>query len=192
MKRAVWLWSHALMGGTRRAPRCRGGGPVFPYPSIGVSGFAPVWALSIFSSSCVVVRAWCLESAALLLAAVLGERARRVRRAVRRACACCCPVAVAIAAAACALRLSWCAACVQCEVRAWRLRARARWVQRRGGSACPCCERGVALLREWRACGPHCACAQDAVDVAAGRRGRGRGQVPRCDGRMLTALPAPV
>ena len=31
-------------------------------PPIGVSGFVSVWALSIFSSSCVVVRAWCLES----------------------------------------------------------------------------------------------------------------------------------
>ena len=29
-------------------------------PSIGVFGFVPVWARSIFSSSCVVVRAWCL------------------------------------------------------------------------------------------------------------------------------------
>ena len=30
-------------------------------PSIGVSGFVPLWARSIFSWSCVVVRAWCLE-----------------------------------------------------------------------------------------------------------------------------------
>ena len=31
-------------------------------PSIGVFGLVPVWARSIFSSSCVVVRAWCLVS----------------------------------------------------------------------------------------------------------------------------------
>ena len=51
-------------------------------PSIGVFGFAPVWARSIFSSSRVVVRAWCLmpqSSAALLPVAVLCERARGVR-----------------------------------------------------------------------------------------------------------------
>ena len=40
------------------------------------------------------------SSAALLPAAVLGERARCVRRAVRRACACCCPV-VAVLGFAC-------------------------------------------------------------------------------------------
>ena len=61
-----------------------------------------------FSSSCVVVRVWCLESAALLQVAVLGERARCVRRAVRRACTCCCPVAAAATAAARALGLSRC------------------------------------------------------------------------------------
>ena len=66
-----------------------GATPQFPRaPSIGVFGFVPVWARSIFSSSFVVVRAWCLESAAPLLAAALGERARRVRLAVRRVCAC--------------------------------------------------------------------------------------------------------
>ena len=59
-----------------------------------------------------------LGPASLQLAAVLGERARCVRLAVRRACACCCPVGAAVAAAACALRLSRCRACVLCEVRA--------------------------------------------------------------------------
>ena len=55
------------MGGGRRAP-ARATGPVAGVaaqfslaPSIGVSGFVPLRARSIFSSSCVVVRAWCLE-----------------------------------------------------------------------------------------------------------------------------------
>ena len=120
------------MGGGRRTPRFRADAQFCRTPSIGVSGFVPVWARSIFSSSCVVVRAWCLESAALLLAAAPGERARRVRLAVRRACACCCPVAAADAAATRTLRLSRCQARVLCVVRAWRSRERARWVQRRG------------------------------------------------------------
>ena len=114
-----------------------------------------VWALSIFSSSCVVVCAWCLESAALLLATVLGERARRVRLAVRRACACCCPVAAAVAAAARALGLSRCQACVrgaQC-VRGGCVRAHAG-CKEGGRSACNSCRQGVALRRERRACGP--------------------------------------
>ena len=60
----------------------------FPHaPSIGVFGFVPVWARSIFSSSCVVVRAWCLwvwwPGACGVLAA--GARARRA------ACAGCVP-----------------------------------------------------------------------------------------------------
>ena len=57
-------------------------------PSIGVFGFVPVWARSIFSSSRVVVRAWCLmprSSAALLPLAALCERARCARRAGWRA-----------------------------------------------------------------------------------------------------------
>ena len=86
---------------------------------IGVSGFVPVWARIIFSSSCVVGRAWCLASAALLLAAAWGGRARCARLAVRRACACCCPAAAADAAAVRAPRLSRCqragpAQCWQC------------------------------------------------------------------------------
>ena len=68
-------------------------------PSIGVSGFVPVWARSIFSSSsCAVVRAWCLEFGG----AAAGGGAMRARavRAARRAacsrvvlpcgCGCCC------------------------------------------------------------------------------------------------------
>ena len=53
-------------------------------PSIGVFGFVPVWARSIFSSSRVVVRAWCpmpRSSAALAPAAVLCERVLCARRA---------------------------------------------------------------------------------------------------------------
>ena len=52
------------------------------------------------------------------------------------------------------LRLSRYLACVQCDVCAWRLRARARWVQRRGGSACFSCKQGVASRREQRSRAP--------------------------------------
>ena len=73
------------MGGGRRTPRCRGGRPFCRTPSIGVSGFVPVWARSSFSSSCVVVRAWCLEFGG---AATGGGavRARVVRAAHSAAC----------------------------------------------------------------------------------------------------------
>ena len=93
--------------------------------SIGVFGFVPVWARSIFLSSRVVVRAWCLmpqSSAALLPVAVLCERARCARRAGWRARARCCSVAAAAAAAARVLRLSRWRARVAWRVRAWRLR----------------------------------------------------------------------
>ena len=60
------------------AARARNGAPLpgrlpsfLLAPSIGVFGFVPVWARSIFSSSCVVVRAWCL---------VPGVRRRCFRR----------------------------------------------------------------------------------------------------------------
>ena len=67
-------------------------------PSIGVSGFVPVWARSIFSSSCVVVRAWYVEFGG---AATGGGAVRaRVVHAARSAaclrvvlscgCGCCC------------------------------------------------------------------------------------------------------
>ena len=39
-------------------PRCRAATQFSRAPSIGVFGFVPVWARSIFSSSCVVVRWW--------------------------------------------------------------------------------------------------------------------------------------
>ena len=60
-----------IMGGGRRRPRCcRGGAALFcRTPPIDVSGFVPVRALSIFSSSWVVVLGWWLASAALLLLA---------------------------------------------------------------------------------------------------------------------------
>ena len=113
-------------------------------PSIGVFGFVPVWARSIFSSSRVVVRAWCLvpqSSAALPPAAVLCERARRARRAGWRARARCCSVAAAAAAAACVLRLSRWRARVAWRVRAWRLR----------GARAGCC--GGVRLASCRRCG---------------------------------------
>ena len=95
-------------------------------PSIGVFGFVPLWARSIFSSSRVVVRAWCpmpRSSAALAPAAVLCERARCARRAGWRARARCCSMAlVAGAAAARVLRLSRRRARVAWRLRAWRLR----------------------------------------------------------------------
>ena len=78
-------------------------------PSIGVFGFVPMWARSIFSSSRVVVRAWCLvllEFGGTASAVVLCERAWRARRAGWRAHARCCSVAAAAAAAARVLRLS--------------------------------------------------------------------------------------
>ena len=93
-------------------------------------------ARSIFSSSCVVVRAWCLVSAALLLAAAQGGRARCVRCAVRCACACYSPVAAADAGRRCVRsgsRGAWRAGPAQCERGGC---VRARWVQRRGGSSC--------------------------------------------------------
>ena len=73
------------------------------------------------------------SSAALLPAAVLCERGRRMRRAVRRARAWCCPVAAAAAPVACALRLSRCLAKALRRVRERWLRAWcARWVLGRG------------------------------------------------------------
>ena len=154
MTRPCGGMSHARIGGGRRPPRCRGERPVLPCP-IGrrLSGFVSVWARSIFSSSCVVVRAWCLVSAALLRAAARGGRARCVRFEVRRACACCCPVAAADAAAVRAQRLSRCLACWPGAVRAWRLRARALGAKR-GGSSCFSCKQGTAPRREQRARAP--------------------------------------
>ena len=75
----VWLFKPRSHGRKRGGPRAQRG-PVagadtqfLRSPSIGVSGFVPVWARSIFSSSCVVVRAWCLVS---------GVWRRAVRKAV--------------------------------------------------------------------------------------------------------------
>ena len=136
-------------------------------PSIGVFGFAPVWARSIFSSSRVVVRVCCLMpqgSAALLPLAALCGCVRRARR-----------VAAGAAAAACVLRLSRWRARVAWRVRAWRLRgARAG---RDGGvrlASCRMCGRGVR--------GFPCSCARDVVDVAAGRRRCGHGLAPVASG----------
>ena len=80
--------NHARMRRTRRQPRCRGGGPVSPY-SIDrrLRLCVRLGTQQHLSSSCVVVRAWCLVfrclvSTALLLAAARGGRARCVRFAV--------------------------------------------------------------------------------------------------------------
>ena len=154
-------------------------------PSIGVFGFVPVRARSIFSSSFVVVRAWRLafrSSAVPLLAAALRRRVRCARRAGRRARAWCCrcSVAAAVAAAVCALRLSWRWARAPWGVRArWMQGARAGcpvgggigpvpspWAGR-GASGLAVCER------------PPCSCARDVVVAAAGARRRGRSRVPR-------------
>ena len=61
----VWLFKPRSHGrkkeGHPRAQRGPVAGATSQFslaPSIGVSGFVPVWARSIFSSSCVVVRAW--------------------------------------------------------------------------------------------------------------------------------------
>ena len=71
-------------------------------PSIGVSGFVPMWARSIFSSLCIVVRACCLVPVESGGAASVGGamRARAVCAACRGAacsravlpcgCGCCC------------------------------------------------------------------------------------------------------
>ena len=155
-------------GGHPRAQRgpVAGANTKFPRaPPIGVFGFVPVWARSIFSSSCVVVRARCLvlgvqccwSSAAVLPAAVLCERARCARRARRRARSWCCPVsAAAAAAAACALRLTRHRACMPWKVRARWLHDGAR-AGCQGGvrlASCRSCGRGVASLLRRRACAP--------------------------------------
>ena len=153
-------------------------------PSIGVFGFVPVWARSIFSSSRVVVRAWRLmpqSSAAPLPVAVLCGCARRARRAGWRARSRCCSVAVAaVAAAASVLRLSRGRARVAWGVRAWRLR----------GARAGCC--GEVRLASCRRCGRRvrgfpCSCARGVVDAAAGRRRRGHGHGPRGEWSVFMA-----
>ena len=74
----VWLFKPRSHGRKKEATRARNEGPVAGAntkfslaPSIGVFGFVPVWARSTVSSSCVVVRAWCL---------VPGVRRRCCRR----------------------------------------------------------------------------------------------------------------
>jgi hypothetical protein len=66
---SVWLFKPRSHGRKKEGTRARNGAPLpgrlpsfLRAPSIGVFGFVPVWARSIFSSSCVVVRAWCLVS----------------------------------------------------------------------------------------------------------------------------------
>ena len=114
---SVLLFKPRSHGRKKEGSRARNGAPLpgrppsfhLPQMPIGVFGFVPVWARSIFSSSRVVVRAWCLvpqSSAALPPVAVLCERAWRARRAGWRARARCCSVAAAAAAAACVLRFS--------------------------------------------------------------------------------------
>ena len=55
-------------------------------PSIGVFGFVPVWARSIFSSSRVVVRAWCLmpRSSAACEVRIVAQKQRNIRCKVNR------------------------------------------------------------------------------------------------------------
>ena len=131
-------------------------------PSIGVFGFAPVWARSIFSSSRVVVRVCCLMpqgSAALLPLAALCGCVRRARR-----------VAAGAAAAACVLRLSRWRARVAWRVRAWRLRgARAG---RDGG----------VRLASCRMCGRVCAGSPVPVLEMSSMS-------PQAVGAAVTALP---
>ena len=174
-------------GGHPRAQRGPAAGATTKFsraPSIGVFGFVPVWARSIFSSSRVVVRVCCLmpqSSAALLPMAALCGCVRRARRAGWRARARCCSVAlVAVAAAACVLRLSWWRARVAWRMRAWRLR----------GARAGCC--GGVGLASCRRCGRRargfpCSCARDVVDAAAGRRRRGHGRGPRGEWGVFTA-----
>ena len=100
MTTTVWLFEPRSRGRRKEATRARNGGPCRGLvagattqfslaPSTGVSGFVPMWARSIFSSSCVVVRAWCLEVGG----AASGGGAMRMR-AVHAACmaACSCVV----------------------------------------------------------------------------------------------------
>ena len=61
----VWLFEPRSHGRRKEVARARNGAPLpgrrpsshLLAPSIGVSGFVSLWARSIFSSSCVVVRA---------------------------------------------------------------------------------------------------------------------------------------
>ena len=161
---SVWLFEPRSHGRKRKRPRAQRGpvaGAATQFsraPSIGVFGFVPVWARSIFSSSCVVVRAWCL---------VPGVRRRCFRRrcyaSARGACGVqggvlargAAPVAAAAAAAACALRLSRRRARVPWKVRARWLRGARAGCQ--GGvrlASCRSCGRGVASLLRRRACAP--------------------------------------
>ena len=137
------------MGGGRRPPRCRGDGPALPYP---VGRRLQLCVRAGMQHLFVVVRRhvrpWCLESAALLLAAARGGRARCVRLAVRRACACCCHVAAVDAAVRvrCGSRDVRRAGGAQCD--------RGGWCNEGGASARFCCRHGAAPCRERRACGP--------------------------------------
>ena len=81
MTTAVWLFKPRSHGRKKEAARARNGAPLpgrrpsfLRAPSIGVFGFVPVWARSIFSSSCVVVRA-CLVSG-LVARCVRGTSSR--------------------------------------------------------------------------------------------------------------------
>ena len=143
------------MGGTGRRPRCRGGHPVSPYPidrrlrlraRVGTQHLFVV----VHRRSCVVSgvrrrcyrrRCWASEcgacgaqcgvlarAAVLWLRLLLRRRVRRDSRGAWRACSATC-------------------------VRGGCVRARAG-CDGGGRSACRSCERGVALLRGRRACGP--------------------------------------
>ena len=143
------------MGGTRRGPRCRGERPVSAVPHRSASpALCPCGHAASFRrrASSFVRGVWSRRRCYLrrreaggrgACGSQCGVRARGAVLWLRPAAACVCAATLAVPA------------CVRCAVRAWRLRARARWVQRGGGGlACPSCERGVALLRERRACAP--------------------------------------
>ena len=61
MTTTVWLCEPRSHGRNKEVSVAGATSQCCRAPSIGVSGFVPLWARSIFSSSCVVVRAWCLE-----------------------------------------------------------------------------------------------------------------------------------
>ena len=88
MTTTVWLCEPRSHGRRKEASPLPGRHPQFcRTPSIAVSGFVLVWARSIFSSSFVVVRAWCLEFGGVATGG--GAVRARVAHAVRSAvCEC--------------------------------------------------------------------------------------------------------
>ena len=155
------------MGGTRRAPRFRGGGPVLPYPidrhlrlcaRVGPQHF---FVVVRHASSFVVRGVWRSRrrcyfpptggGAGRAGAARAARSAARVRVLLSCGCGCCSGGACVAALAVPGMRAvrSACVAAAAC--------ARALGAKKKEGggrSACFCCKQGVALRRERRACGP--------------------------------------